>query len=158
MAYKVTRLLWMQENGLDKFSTIVSEVSSFVGNPVYQNEMKLSLQLFRIKNLDEGVWLKFPARRVNRFFFSENFAFCSLEKNAKFYFFCEILLKSVSRKKKFENFAIFLAQLVVASITLVVFEKFHENNFREIRTKMFAYFRKSFRSLETQVLTWKIIF
>ena len=45
----------MQENGLDKFSTIVSEVSSFVGNPVYQNEMKLSLQLFRIKNLDEGV-------------------------------------------------------------------------------------------------------
>ena len=26
----------MQENGLNKFRTIFSEVSSFVGNPVYQ--------------------------------------------------------------------------------------------------------------------------
>ena len=37
-----TRFLWMQENGLDKFSTIVSEVSAFVGNPLYQNEMKVA--------------------------------------------------------------------------------------------------------------------
>ena len=26
---------WMQENGQNKFRTIVSEVSSFLGNPVY---------------------------------------------------------------------------------------------------------------------------
>ena len=36
------KLFWMQENGLDKFSTIVSEVSAFVGNPLYQNEMKVA--------------------------------------------------------------------------------------------------------------------
>ena len=119
----------MQENGLDKFSTIVSEVSSFVGNPVYQNEMKLSLQLFRIKNLDEGVWLKFPARRVNRFFFSENFAFCSLEKNAKFYFFCDILLKSVSRKKEMWKFRDFFGAISCCIYNTCGFRKISRKQF-----------------------------
>ena len=36
------KLFWMQEIGLDKFSTIVSEVLFFVGNPVHQNEMKVA--------------------------------------------------------------------------------------------------------------------
>ena len=37
LAYKEP---WMRENGLYKFRTIVSEVSSFVGNPVGQIGIK----------------------------------------------------------------------------------------------------------------------
>jgi len=33
---------WMQQNGLNNFRTIVSEVSSFVGNPVDNKDCKQS--------------------------------------------------------------------------------------------------------------------
>ena len=45
---------WMQENGLDKFRTIVSEVSSFVGSLVHAHAISIStLTTF---NLRENAW------------------------------------------------------------------------------------------------------